>query len=371
MKGTRHHVESLDVFRGATVTAMIVVNNPGDWSTVFPPLQHSNWNGCSVADVLFPFFIFIMGCALPFAFARRDATGPWRTSARITRRAVMLVVLGLVLNAIAALPLVASMRVPGVLQRLGVVYFVAALLVRSFGARTQALCAVGLLVAHWAAMTLVPWGGRGGGGLTQAQNLAGYIDVRVFGTHTLVAGFDPEGLLGTVPAVATALLGALAGQWMRRHAEPLRRIGGLAGGGMVAIAAGGAWSFVWPVNKPLWTGSYVLVTAGLAAGALAVCSYIVDVKGLRGWARPFVWLGVNPLAMYFCSEMCGRLLDQSSTAGRAIALSPKDWIYWHVFETAAGNVRGEWPSLAFAVSFAACWVGVSAVLYQRGIRIRV
>jgi predicted acyltransferase len=367
-----HHLEALDIFRGASIAAMILVNNPGDWSTVFPPLEHSAWDGCTAADVVFPFFVFIMGCALTFSLARRRTQPgrPWDAVARVGRRALNLVALGLALNVVGVLPHVASMRVPGVLQRLGLTYFATALIVRSVGAAAQGLIAVALLVGHWALMTLVSFGGGVVTPITRTHNLAGYVDARVFGLHTLMPGFDPEGLLGTAPTVATALAGALAGQWLRRHADRRRRSLGLVVGGLAAVAAGLAWSTVWPLNKSLWTGSYALLTSGLAAITLAACLFAVNPRAPAPWLRPFLWLGANPLAIYFGSELLGHLLDRQLFPWLIGGTTPKDWLYWHLAAPLGGD-RGDWSSFIYAVAFVACWIGVSAVLYRRGIRIRV
>lgn len=361
MTSDRHHLASLDVVRGMSVAAMILVNNPGDWNAVFPPLVHSDWNGWTLADVVFPFFVFVMGCAMPFAFARREAqhAGDWRATTRVLRRAVVLVVLGIVLNLVSAFPAISAVRLPGVLQRLGLAYAGAALIVRSSGVVGQAIWAAVLLAGHWAALTLVPFAGSAAGAITRDHNLAGHIDALVFRSHTLMPGFDPEGLLGTAPTIATALLGAMAGQWLRRHPNRRTQLSGLAAGATGAIVLGLAWSVLWPINKPLWTGSYALLMSGFAAAALAACVYIVDMRGVRGWARPFLALGVNPLAIYFGSEFVGHLLERR-----------KDPIYWAVFAPITG-VGGEWTSLLFAVAYTACWLGVAVVLQRRGIRIRV
>jgi predicted acyltransferase len=354
MTARRHHLESLDVVRGISVAAMILVNNPGDWNAVFPPLLHSDWNGWTFADVVFPFFVFVMGCAMPFAFARREAehAGQWRARVRVLRRAAILFGLGLVLNLVVAFPNIAGIRIPGVLQRLGLAYAGAALIVRSSGAVTQAAIAAALLVAHWMAMTLLPFG------LTRDHNLAGFVDAHVFRSHTLLPGFDPEGLLGTAPTIATALLGALAGQWLRRQPDHRRQIAGLLAGAIAAIAVGLAWSYVWPINKQLWTGSYALVMSGGAALTLAVCLYVVDVRRVRGWALPFLALGANPLAIYFGSEFVGHLLDRR-----------KHVIYWGLFAPLTGG--GEGASLLFAVTYVACWLAVAVALYRRHIHLRV
>ena len=373
MTRNRPHLESLDVFRGATIIAMILVNNPGDWNTVFPSLVHADWNGLTAADVVFPFFVFIMGCAMPFAFARRDATrnGRWRAAGRLLRRSVLLVGLGVMLNLAAALPDASALRLPGVLQRLGVTYFFAAVIVRSCGATAQAIIAAALLLAHWAAMTLIPFGGHAAAPFTKAHNLAGFVDTAVFGLHTLMPGFDPEGLVGTIPTIATAILGALAGRWLQQAPDRRSRIAGLAAGGAVAIATGLLWSVTWPINKPIWTGSYALLTAGLAAVALAGCIYGVDDRGHRRWARPFLWLGVNPLAIYFCAELTGHLLERPLLPAAFGGGALKDLLHWGVFAPLAGDNAGEWASLAFAAAFVSCWIGVAALLYRRGIRIRV
>jgi len=352
--GDRHHLRALDAVRGLAIAAMILVNNPGDWNSVFAPLQHAEWNGWTFADTVFPFFVFVMGCAMPFAFARRHQQhgADWRAGVRIARRAAILFGLGLLLNLEVAIPHVSMLRVPGVLQRLALAYLGAAFIVRSTGAAGQAAVAVVLLAGHWAAMAFSPYG------LTREHNLAGVIDATVFGSHTLMPGFDPEGLLGTLPTIATALAGALAGGWLLRFRSQPRGIVGLATGGTVLIGLGLAWSTVWPINKPLWTGSYALLMSGIAAVTLAACILVIDVLDVKGWARPFLALGANPLAVYFGSEFVGHLLEQH-----------KHVVYWGLFAQLTGNV--ELASLLFGVVYVTCWLVVALMLEQRHIRLRV
>jgi predicted acyltransferase len=369
VKTAAHHIESLDVFRGATIAAMILVNNPGNWNAVFPPLLHANWNGCTAADVVFPFFVFIMGCAMPFAFERRRLSDAGLV-VRVFRRGLTLVALGLVLNAVIVAPHFAAIRVPGVLQRLGLAYIGAAFLVRYTSPRIQAAVAALLMLAHWALMTLVPFAGYPAGTLTPNHNLAGYIDSWVFGTNTLPGHLDPEGLLGTLPTVATALLGSLAGQWLQHQANPRRRCFGLAVGGIVALSVGYVWSFVWPMNKPLWSGSYALVTVGLAALTLSVCFYVVDVKGSRDWARPLVWLGVNPLAVYALSELIGHLIERPMINSAAGHIALKDWLFWQHVVPLVGDAGSVWSSLIYATCFTAIWILVAGLLYKRGALLR-
>jgi predicted acyltransferase len=369
VKAAAHHVESLDVFRGFTIFAMIVVNNPGDWNAVFPPLLHAYWNGCTFADVLFPWFIFIMGFAMPFAFARRREGGHGRAQLyrRIAQRAALLVLLGLILNAAAAFPAVAPLRLPGVLQRLAVSYLLASLAVLHFEPVVWAAAAGIVLLGHWAVLALVPFAGYPGGTIGPDHNLAGYVDAIVFGRHAMTTPIDPEGLLGTLPAAATALLGAVIGEFIRISSSAASRLRQLAGGGAIALTLGLAWSRVLPLNKHLWTGSFVLVTAGVATLTLGLIYLAVDISGLRSWARPFVWLGVNPLAIYCCSELVGHMLDAPWLHGT----TPKAWLFWGVLQPALNFRFAEWTSLAFAIAYASLWTVVAGALYQRGIRIQV
>jgi len=369
VKAAAHHLESLDVFRGLTIFAMIAVNNPGDWNAVVPPLLHAYWNGATFADVVFPWFIFIMGVAMPFAFARRREGGHARAQLyrRIAQRVALLLLLGLVLNAAAAWPLVEPLRLPGVLQRLAVAYLVASLVVLHFNPIVWAIAAGIVLLGHWAALALVPFDGYPAGAIGPDHNLAGYLDAVVFGRHAMTTPIDPEGLLGTLPAAATALVGALTGAALRASPSTVSRLRRLAGSGATALTLGLLWSRVLPLNKHLWTGSFVLVTTGLAMLALALISLAVDVSGLRAWARPFVWLGVNPLAIYCGSELVGHLLDAPWLQGT----TPKAWLFWGVLQPALGFRFAEWTSLAYAIAYASLWTAIAGALYQRGMRIQV
>jgi predicted acyltransferase len=366
-----HHIESLDVFRGVTVAAMILVNNPGDWSWVFPPLLHAYWTGITLADLVFPWFIFIMGVAMPFAFARRHGRGDHirHLYRRILRRVALLIVLGLVLNALSAWPAISPLRFPGVLQRIALSYLIAAFVVQHLDVGGWVVAAIALLLGHWALLVLVPFGGFPAGTLTPEHNVAAYVDTLVFGRHML-APTDPEGLLGTLSAAATAVLGALTGQLVRRAATDRARLIEFVFAGFGAIAVGWMWSRVLPVSKPLWTGSYVSIVTGLAMLVLALLYAIVDVGGHRSWARPFVWLGVNPLAIYFCSQVTGSLLDHAWTL-RGARVAPKEWLFWRILEPALYPLPTEWASLAYGVGFVSVWIAVAGVLYRRRVRIQV
>jgi len=366
-----HRLESLDVFRGATIAAMILVNNPGDWSAVFPPLMHAGWTGWTIADLVFPWFIFIMGVALSLVFRRRLATGePLSTfHRRVWRRTLALIALGLFLNAIAAWPDVSPLRLPGVLQRIALSYLIAATALAYLSETGLIAMVVLLLVGHWAVLTQVPFNGYQAGTLTHDDNMARYVDTILFGRH-LITPTDPEGMLGTFPAAATALLGAMAGRWIDRTPGEKQRVIGLLVAGAGSMLAGLAWSIVLPISKPLWTGSFVLIVTGLGTLVWAAIHLVVDVWGWRGWARPLVWLGVNPLAIYVLSETVGHLIaDDWHVKGENVAVKP--WVFTHLLNSPFGAESIEWASALFGIAFVAIWIAAAGMLYRQRIRLLV
>jgi predicted acyltransferase len=332
---------------------------------------HSNWNGATLADVVFPSFVFIVGVTLPFTFAqRREHAGNGRVLRAILVRGLLLFALGVLLNAVDGFHGFGAVRIPGVLQRIALSYVVAAVIVLGTGPGGWLAAAVGLLGVHWAILAWVPFDGFPAGTMTQDHNIAGFIDAAVFGRHLLTPSHDPEGLLGTLSTAASILGGALAGHWLRATSQPSRRVIGLLAGGTAALCLGLLWATVLPQNKSLWTGSYAIATAGIAAIIFAVCYYAVDVRGAR-WFAPFVWLGVNPLAIYFLSELARHLLDYAWIQQPGRRASVKDVLFWRYVVRSVGDLGGARSSLVFAVLFAAFWIAVAGALYRRGIRIRV
>jgi predicted acyltransferase len=367
----RERLASLDVFRGITVAAMILVNNPGDWTNVYAPLLHAAWTGWTFADVIFPSFIFAMGLAMPFAFARRVEGGERTRDVhrRIAARVAWLIGLGLVLNGVTAWTTAAPLRVPGVLQRIAAAYLIASLVLVHVRPSRWAGAAAVLMAAHWAILAMVPFDSAAAGTLTPEHNVAGWLDAHVFGRHALGPPNDPEGILGTLTAAATALTGALAGEFLRRPRNAWRRAAGLTLAGAASLAAGAAWSFLLPISKPLWTGSFVLATSGLILLAFVPVYLLVDVARLSAWARPFLWLGVNPLALYFGSEVAGHLLEAPWIPERSGATTVKAWLFWRYL--APSFHSAERASLAFGIAFAALWVAAAGTLYRRRIYLRV
>jgi predicted acyltransferase len=364
---------SLDAFRGLTVAGMILVNNPGTWGAIYPPFKHAEWHGWTPTDLIFPFFLFVVGISITLALGRRaQAGGPKRgLYLKILRRSAIIFALGLVLAGFPDFDL-STIRVPGVLQRIAVCYLVASIIYLNTSWRAQVVITAALLVAYWMLMTLVPVPGYGPGDLASKEwNLAAYVDRVVFGRHVWSQArvYDPEGLLSTIPAVATTLTGVLAGHWLRSREEPLGKVAGMFVAGVACIVVGLIWNSWFPINKPLWTSSYVVLTTGLALQLLALCYWLIDIKGYRRWSLPFVIFGVNALAVFFLTGIAARslgLVKFAGSDGRQLSL------HQHLFD----NLFASWASpvnasLLFAVCFVLVWLGLMAILYRKGIFIKV
>jgi predicted acyltransferase len=371
-------LESLDVFRGLTIAAMILVSTPGTWESVYTPLDHAAWNGWTPTDLVFPFLLFAMGAAVPVALSRHRGV-PQAVSLVVVRRALLLFGLGLLLNAIEAKPPLvwATFPILGVLQRIAIVYVVVAWLTERTSTRTQVVVAAVSLIAYWAAMTLIPVPGVGRM-LTPNRNLAGYIDRLVLGRHLSHGTWDSEGLLSTIPAIATALCGVFAGNWLMNPGW--RRLGGrvhsvslvLWVAGVAAMAAGLLWNRVFPINKNLWTSSFVLFTAGLAAQLLAIAHSVLDVHRWRRWSLPFIAFGRNPLAAYFFSVATDRVLTRWTISRPSVSVSLKWVLYWNIFGSWAVRCCGaEAASLFYAIAYVALWAIVVIVMHRRRVYLRV
>jgi predicted acyltransferase len=367
---------SVDALRGLTVAAMVLVNNPGTWSAVYGPLQHAEWHGWTPTDMVFPFFLFVVGVSIALALGPALERGASGLSVRVLRRAAVIFALGLLLHALPFFPL-ATLRIPGVLQRIAVCYLLAALLVGATrgarGWRVQAVTAGALLVGYWLLMTKVAAPGQEAGDLSPDGNLAGYVDRLVLGSRHIWQAtrvYDPEGILSTLPATATTLLGVLAGHWLRAGQAAGRAgaqiVGGLAVGGVAAAALGWLWGLSFPVNKPLWTSSYALLMAGLAALVLAACHWVIEVRDRRGWAAPFALLGVHALTLFFLSSLMAKVLFIVRVGAGGPRL--QTWLFEHVFAPWAPPVDA---SLAYALAYVLLWWALMWALDRSGLRLRV
>jgi len=347
---------SLDVFRGATIAAMMLVNNPGNWNAAYQPLLHAEWHGWTFTDLIFPFFIWIVGVAIPLSTARRLEQGQSRTQLLLhaLRRSVIIFALGFFLNSFGYLidgslfrdgfsawwhNYATSVRIPGVLQRIAVCYFIATLIFLNTGIRGQIIWTAGLLAGYWVLMIVGPLLGGGTGGLEQHGNFSEYIDNLVLngpliGMHVWKGGktWDPEGIFSTVPAIATCLFGILTGHLLRSKQRPETRTAWLFVGGNLLLFAGAGMDFWLPINKKLWTSSYAVFMAGMAMNCFAVSYWLVDVQGWRRWAKPLAIYGMNAIAVFMLAGMLGRILPAikvATVAGKKVGL--QSYLYDNLF----------------------------------------
>jgi predicted acyltransferase len=355
--GSTSRLVSLDAFRGATIAAMILVNNPGSWSAIYWPLEHARWHGWTPTDLIFPFFLFIVGVSL--SFSRRS------TFREALKRSAILFALGLFMAAYPFFNLT-TVRIPGVLQRIAVCYLAAWLVHRAAGVRGAALIAGALLAAYWLLMTRVPVPGGIAPNLEPETNLAAWIDRALLSGHLWkqTKTWDPEGLLSTLPAIATTLLGSLAGAWVRSGRGSNTKTGGLLAGGAVLTALGLAWGLTFPINKNLWTSSYVLFTGGLAAYLLGLFYWLADVRGHRAWTGPLVVYGRNAIFVFVASGLVAKTLVLAKVGG----LSLQEHIHRALF---TWWLAPPLASLAYALANVAVWYAVLLAMDRRGVHLTV
>jgi predicted acyltransferase len=365
---------SLDVFRGITIAGMVLVNNPGTWSAIYGPLKHADWHGATPTDFIFPFFLFIVGVAIPLGLGKRLENGVITRDVylKILRRTALIFLLGLFLAAFPFFEL-STLRIPGVLQRIAVCYLFASLIFLHFDWKKISIIAASLLFIYWALMSFVPVPGCEITTINdKACNLAAYLDRLILGENHIwkqAKVYDPEGILSTIPAISTTLAGVLTGIWLKTKRSDLDKVSGLFFFGAVLTALGWCWHLIFPMNKPLWTSSYVVYTAGLALCFLGFCYWLIDIKGYRKWSKPFVIFGVNALALFVFSGLLTKILfliKVTGAEGKPISL--QKWIFDNIFLTFAAPINA---SLMFAVSYIFLWLFLMWLLYRRRIFIKV
>jgi predicted acyltransferase len=361
---------SLDVFRGLTIAAMILVNNPGTWEAVYAPLQHADWNGWTPTDLVFPFFLFIVGVAMTLSFARREVQGDSKMVLfrQVVRRTLIIFALGLLLNGFPYYEF-SRIRIPGVLQRIALCYFFASIIYLTARLRVQILAMVTLLAGYWLLMTALPVPGVGRGVLSPDGNLAAYIDNALLHGHIYRPHWDPEGMLSTLPAIATVLFGILTGHFLRATSRPKERLAGLLAGGALAVLIGQIMNLWFPINKNIWTSSYTVFTAGMALLLFTLCYWFVDVRGYRKWARPFEVYGMNAIAVYVLSGLVGKAsITWKITQADGEEVLIKTFLYDKCFAPLANPLNA---SLLWAVAYVLFWLALMWVLYRRKIFIRI
>jgi predicted acyltransferase len=353
------------------MAGMILVNNPGSWEHVYPPLEHAEWDGWMPTDLVFPSFLFIVGVVIPLALGKRVERGdaPSALMAKVFRRSLVIFALGVFLNAFPFDEPVSHWRIPGVLQRIALCYFAASSIFLKTGLRAQILIVAGLLCGYWDAMTLIPVPGVGAGDLSRPNSLAAWVDRGLMPGHLYKSDYDPEGLLSTLPAIATALIGVLAGRWLLTARPIAERVGGLFAAGAVLMFLGSVWGAWFPINKALWTSSYTLLMAGLSLQFLGLCAFLIEVEGYRRWAGPFLVFGTNPIAAYVLSGLLARVLTMVTVQGDGPEpVNLKAWIYQHAFASWADPT---FASLLYGLAYVLLWFALMGVLYRMKVFIRV
>lgn len=402
-KRSRERLLSLDVFRGLTVAGMLLVNDPGTWGAIYPPLEHASWNGWTPTDLVFPFFLFIVGITTHLSLSARRARGADESDIRrqILRRGALIFLLGFLLNGFPfftwgdisgiadptflhrVVDRLYHWRIMGVLQRIGLAYMCAAMLTQHASIKRIVTTIGGLLLGYWVVMTVLPVPGTGGtlgNSLLDVPSgtMAAYWDRFVLdwtrfglGNHIWTGSltFDPEGFLSTIPAICTAMLGVLAGRWIGSERPLEERLNGLFAAGCLAMTFGMIWNWGFPINKSIWTSSYVVFTAGMAAVGLATIMWIVDVQQVKRWTKPLVIYGMNPMVAFVGSGVMERFIYTVLTVKyHGTTMSLENAMYESLFHSWLDPINA---SLAFAIAFVLFWYGILYVLYRKGIFFKV
>lgn len=371
---------SLDFFRGFTVAAMILVNNPGDWGNIYAPLKHAPWHGCTPTDLIFPFFLFIVGVSISYALGKKKELQANHSTLILTalKRALILFSLGLFLSLFPKVftePLEAfrTVRIPGVLQRIAIVFFITAVIFIKTRNRTQLWIFISLLIGYWLMMTFVPVPGLGYASLEPETNLGAWLDRKILGEAHLWKSsrtWDPEGLFSTLPAIATGLFGVMVGTWLKRKdRQDSEKVAWMFTIGILAICVGLIWDLFFPINKSLWTSSFVLYTGGLATAGLALCYWLIDVQGYKKGTTPFVVYGVNAITVFFLSGLIPRIMSMIRVQmPDGTETGSKEWIYESFYTANFSPINA---SLAWAVTFILFWLLILWIMYRKNIIIKV
>lgn len=363
---------SIDVFRGMTIVGMILVINPGSWKYIYAQLRHANWHGCTFTDLIYPFFLFIVGVSIVFALSKaKDKTISMKALYyKIIKRTIILFVLGLFINSFPQFDLV-NIRIMGVLQRIAVCYLIVSLLFLHTGLRGQIIWTVALLFVYWVLMEWIPIPDVGAGSYEKYTNLATYVDKIVLSGHM---GYyeklgEPEGVISSLPSLSSTLFGVLTGHLLRMKKADIQKTCMMLVSGIVFIILGLLWSRVLPINKHLWTSSYAVLTTGYALVVLAILYFVIDVKGYRKGFQPFLVFGTNAITVYVLSIVLARMLKFIEfTTADGVHFHLRSWLFERVFAPWLGDFNG---SLVYAVLYVCLWYGIMLIFYKRKIFIKI
>jgi len=365
---------SLDVLRGMTIALMIVVNTPGSWEAVYAPFRHAAWHGFTITDLVFPTFLFVVGNAMSFSMKKMEQQDEKVFLGKVLKRTALIFLIGLLLNCFPFVTRVngelaifdfASLRIMGVLQRIALCYGIASLVIYYFKTRGAIVFSVLALLIYWA---LLYFFGDAPDPYTLEGNAALKFDQLLIPDRNVYKGygipFDPEGLLSTLPAIVNVIAGFLAGMFIQKKGNQLGTVRTLALAGVVLTALGLLWNVFFPINKPIWTSSYVLYTVGLDLIILAVLMLVIEVANLKGWTYFFEVFGRNPLFIYILSGVIVRILSLIRINDQSLS----GWIYQNVF---ASVWEAKNASLLFAVSYMLVLWGIGCWMDRKKLYVKV
>jgi predicted acyltransferase len=422
---TKERLISLDIFRGFTILLMTIVNNPGSWESIYPSLKHAEWHGCTPTDLVFPFFVFIMGTAIPFAMPNKHFD--WAVFNKITVRSLRILCLGLFLSCFSrihlfgleVIPLLAirliitfavayallgnfslkvktylavgifvilislaysglehfeETRIPGVLQRIGVVYFFASILYLKTNLKTQLIVAASILIGYWLLMAFIPVPGAGLANFEKGTNLAAWLDNLLLNGHlwSVSKTWDPEGILSTLPAIGTGIIGMFIGQLLNLQIPKIEIAKKTAITGVALVIAGLMWNIIFPINKSLWTSSYVLYTGGIATICLTILYYIIDIANYKKWAKLLLIWGVNPMIVFFLSGIIPRVMSSIKIQNPEVPseeFNVQSLIYKHWIVPCFENPLNS--SLAYAIIYTILWSIILWLFYKKKLVFKV
>jgi predicted acyltransferase len=368
----KERLVSLDAFRGLTIACMILVNSPGHYGSIYPQLKHAEWNGWTLADTIFPAFLFIVGVALVFSIQGRREKGVTVPALefQIVKRTMVLFALGLFVNTFPIFHL-STIRIPGVLQRIALCYFFASIIVLRHGLRGRVLWLIFLLSSYWLMMHFIPVPEIGAGVLEPGRNFAAYVDSLFLSGHmwSYYGTWDPEGLVSTLPAIGTTLFGVLTGDFLRSSVPGWRKAGAMLLAGVFLILTGLVLDRWLPINKSIWTSTFSIFMAGLSLVSFSLFYWVIDIKKTSLWARPLVIFGLNPITIYVCSEVLDKALRFIwLSVPNGYDLSCRSYLFRNYCAPVAPP---ETASLLYALGYVLSMFIIAWAMWKKGLFIRV
>lgn len=373
----KERLVSLDAFRGLTIASMIMVNNPGSWSYLFRPLGHADWHGWTPTDWIFPFFLFIMGTAMAYSFGKKLSSGasPRSLVGQVVRRSIIIFAIGLLLNLNShllrhgfELSKFSELRILGVLPRIAICYFFASMIILYGKKATRYLWVLLLFAIYTFILVFIPMPGEEAYELARGQNIIYFIDYVVLGDHMWQAYIEPEGIVSTLPAIVSVLLGFFTGEWIRSEFSKTAKLMGMMAAGLFVMMQGLLLDDFMPINKPLWTVSYTLFTGGLAMQYLGLCYFLIDMQGIKKWATPFLAFGTNAIVIFAGSSYVAATLAFVNVTIGDTTISLKNILYENLFLSWASPYNA---SFLYSLFYLLIWGIVAYILYRKKIYIKV